>query len=101
LEDIVNTKRVIGIIILIIGIIAILVANYVRGRLAEAEGTVQKGTSLFSGSSVGNQVGQTVGGAVEGKIASYNGPVMVLMIGGIILVVIGAGMALFCRKKSR
>lgn len=96
-----NAKRIIGIIILIVGIIAILVANYVKGRLAEAEGTVHKGTSMLSGTSVGGQVGKSVGGAIENKIASYNTPVMILMIGGIVLVVIGAGMALFCRKKSR
>ncbi len=96
-----NTKRIIGIVILIIGIIAILYANYQKGRIAEAEGNVKKGTSLFSGNSVGGQVGQAVGGAMEGKISSYNTPVMLLMVGGIVLVVIGAGMALLCRKKSR
>jgi predicted MFS family arabinose efflux permease len=100
MEEIMNTKRIIGIVILIIGIIAILFANHEKGRIAEAEGNVEKGTSLFSGHSAGSQVGQAFGGAMEGKISSYNTPVMILMIGGIVLVVIGAGMAFFCRKKK-
>jgi hypothetical protein len=99
MEDIVNIKRIIGIIILIVGIIVILFANYEKGRIAKAQGNIQKGTSLFSGHSVGDQVGQAVGGAMESKVSSYSTPVMILMIGGIVLIVIGAGMALFCRKK--
>ena len=96
-----STKRITGIIILIIGIIVILYANHLKGRIAEAEGNVQKGTSLFSGHSAGSQVGQAVGGAIEGKISSYSTPVMLLMIGGIVIAIIGAGMALFCKKKKR
>jgi len=94
-----STKRIIGIVILIIGIIAILYANYQKGRIAEAEGNIQKGTSLFSGQSVGGQVGKAYGGAMEDKVSSYNTPVMLLMVGGVVLVIIGAGMALFCKKK--
>ncbi len=96
-----NTKRIIGIVILIIGIIAILYANYQRKRIAEAHGNIEKGTSMFSGSSVGSGVGKAVGGAMDSKVSSYNAPVMMLMIGGIVLVVIGAGMAFFCRCKRR
>lgn len=92
-----NKKRIIGIVILIIGVIAVIYANHLKGRIANAEGNVQRGTSLFGG----NPVGEAVGGAMEGKISSHKGPVMMLMIGGIILVVIGGGMALFCRAKRR
>jgi len=97
----VNKKRIIGIVILIVGIIFIVYANYQKGRIADAEGNVETGKSFFSGSSVGSKVGDVVGGAVGGKISSYKGPVMMLMIGGIVLVVVGAGMALFCKKKRR
>jgi hypothetical protein len=96
-----NTKRVIGIVVLIVGIIAILYANYQKGRIANAEGTIEKGMSLFSGHSAGSQAGRSIGGAMEGKVGSYNTPVMLLMIGGIVLVIIGGGMALFCGKKRR
>jgi hypothetical protein len=94
-----NTKRIIGIVVLVIGIIAILYANHQKKRIAEAQGNIEKGTSMFSGSSVGSEVGRTVGGAMESKVSSYNAPVMMLMIGGIVLVVIGAGMVFFCRCK--
>lgn len=96
-----NTKRTIGIIILIIGIIVIIYANYQKGRIAEAQGNIEKGTSLFSGNSVGGQVGKSIGGAMESKVSSYNTPVMLLMTGGIILVIVGAGMALFCKTRKR
>jgi hypothetical protein len=99
MKGIMNTKRIIGIIILIIGVIVIIYANHLKGRLAEAQGNIQKGTSLFSGNSVSGQVGKAVGGALEGKVSSYNTPVMLLMIGGIVIAIIGAGMVLFCRKK--
>jgi hypothetical protein len=89
----------IGIVILIIGVIAILYANYQKGRIANAEGNIKKGESFFSGSSGG--VGNAIGGAMEGKVSSYKTPVMILMIGGIVLVVIGGGMALFCGGKKK
>jgi hypothetical protein len=101
MEEVVSTKRITGIVILIIGIIVILYANHLKGRIADAEGNIQKGTSFFSGHSAGSQVGQAVGGAMEGKVASYSTPVMLLMIGGIVIAIIGAGMALFCKKKRR
>jgi hypothetical protein len=99
MEEIVSVKRIIGIIILIIGVIVILFANYEKGRIAKAEGNIKKGTSLFSGHSAGSEAGRSVGGAMENKVASYSTPVMILKIGGIVLVVIGVCMALFCRKK--
>jgi predicted MFS family arabinose efflux permease len=101
MEEIMSTKRIIGIVVIIVGIIAICYANYQRHRIAEAQGNIKKGTGLFSGSSTGNQVGQAVGGVMEGKVSSYNTPVMLLMIGGIVLVVVGAGMVFFCCKKKK
>jgi hypothetical protein len=92
----VNTKRIIGIVVLIVGIIAVIYASHLKGRIASSESNVKTGTSLFGG----NPVGSAVGGVMEGKISSYKGPVMMLMIGGIILVVVGAGMALFCRGRK-
>ncbi len=89
----------VGIVILIVGVIAIIYANYQNGRIAHAEGSIKKGESFFSGSSGG--VGNAIGGAMEGKVSSYKTPVMLLMIGGIVLVVIGGGMALFCGRKRR
>ncbi|MGC1878211.1 MAG: hypothetical protein WA347_05710 [Rhabdochlamydiaceae bacterium] len=96
-----NTKRIVGGVIAVVGIVVILFANHLKERLANAQGNVEKGTSLFSGSSGGSQAGRSVGGMMENKIASYNTPVMLLMIGGIALVVIGGCMVLFCCKKKR
>ena len=96
-----NTKRIVGLVILIVGIIAIIYGGYQKRRITEAQGNVQKGTSLFSGNSASEQIGQSVGGAIENKITSYNAPVMMLMIGGIILAIIGGGMFLCCGKKRK
>jgi uncharacterized membrane protein YgdD (TMEM256/DUF423 family) len=96
-----NSKRIIGLVIFIIGIILICYASYQKHRIAEAQGNIQKGTSLFSGSSVGSQVGKSVGGEMEKKVSSYNTPVMLVMIAGIILLIIGAAMVLFCGKRKR
>jgi hypothetical protein len=101
MEEMMSTKRIVGIVIVIIGIIVICYANYQKHRIAEAQGNIKKGTSLFSGSSTGGQVGQAVGGVMEGKVSSYNTPVMLLLIGGIVLVIVGAGMVLFCKKRRK
>ncbi len=93
----VNKKRIIGVAVLIVGIIAVIYASHLKGRIGSSESNVREGTTLFGG----NPVGNAVGGVMEGKISSYKGPVMMLMIGGIILIVVGGGMALFCRYRGR
>jgi hypothetical protein len=92
-----NTKRIIGVVVLIVGIIAVIYASHLKGRIASSESNVKEGTGLFGN----NPLSGAVGGVMQGKINSYKGPVMLLMIGGIILVVVGAGMALFCGCRGR
>ena len=96
-----NTKRGIGLIVFVVGIIFILYANYQQNRVAEAQENVQKGKSLFSEHNIRSKAGQEVGTAIQNKLSTYNTPLKILMIGGIIFVIIGGGMALFCRKKSK
>jgi uncharacterized protein YpmB len=107
--NVVNTKRTIGIILIVVGVITVFYANFQKQRIAEAGAKayqqIEQGNQLFQG----NPVGQALGGAATGsfkkktasEIAKYNHLVQIVMIGGIIVAVVGAGMAIFCSKKTK
>jgi hypothetical protein len=90
-----SKKKVAGLVVLLAGVVLFIFAKYEQHRVGDAKSMVGKGTSLFSGSAVGN----TVGGVLEGKVSQYDTPLKVCEIGGIILVILGAGIFYFSRKK--
>jgi hypothetical protein len=104
-----NIKRAIGILLLIIGVFTIFYANYLKAEIAaagaDAYDKINRSSKLFQG----NPVSEAFGGAMTGKlkkktaseIARYNQMVQYLLIGGIVVAVVGGGMAIFCTKKQR
>ncbi len=90
-----GTKRMAGIVVLILGIAMIIYAVHSMNRIAEAKGTANAITSPFSG----NPVGKIVHEAAEQETSKYDTTVMVLLISGIVLTVAGCGIALLCPKK--
>jgi len=90
-----GTKKFIGIIVLLIGVVLIGFSIYAKGRIASAKGTVDTVTSPFSG----NTAGKIIGGEAKKAASQYDTKVQMILIGGIVLAVIGGGMVLFCRKK--
>lgn len=92
-----STKRIVGFVLLIVGIIAIIYAVHSMNRISSAKSEIQTLASPFSGSSGG----RAVGGMLEGKASQYDSTVRMLFIGGIILVVVGGGVVLFSRKRKR
>jgi LPXTG-motif cell wall-anchored protein len=92
-----SSKRITGIVVLIIGVVLIIFAVHSMNRISEAKGEIHSLTSPFSG----NSVGKTIGGVMGNKAGQYDTTVMMLLIGGIILAVVGGGVVLFCRKKKR
>jgi ascorbate-specific PTS system EIIC-type component UlaA len=90
-----NFKQIIGLILIIIGAIVLIYALYARSRVSEVKKEIGKSSGLFSDNPVNKQIGQ----ALEKKVGSYDMPIMVGMIGGIVLVIIGVGTMVYCRRR--
>ncbi len=92
-----KSKKITGLVVLIIGVVLIIVSMYAKYRIGEIKGEVHQGTSLMSG----NRVGKEIGNVIEGKASAYDTTVQLCLIGGIILVVVGGGIMLFSGKRKR
>ncbi|HEY2811166.1 MAG TPA: hypothetical protein VGJ00_07260 [Rhabdochlamydiaceae bacterium] len=92
-----STKRIVGCVVLIVGIVLIIFSVYEMNRISRAKGAIHTLSSPFSGSSAG----KTAGHVMEGKASQYDTPVMILLIGGIACTVVGGYLVLFCKKKKR
>lgn len=90
-----KAKKTVGIVLIVIGVIIFLLGLYAKGRVSEAKENVQKSTGMFSN----NPVNKQIGGALEKKIGAYDAPILWTMIGGIVVVVIGAGVLVCCRRR--
>lgn len=93
-----NIRRTIGLIIFIVGTILILSADYQQNQIAESKGYIQKGSSLFSGCE--SEVGRIVSSTTSLDLTSYKVSLRILNYAGIVLVIIGASMALSGQKKK-
>ncbi len=90
-----NTKKLSGIIALVVGVGLIGLSVYIHHRMKEAS----EGFGRVSGFFPKNEVGGAVEHAVQGKIASY-GPVATLsLVSGIILIVGGGYVSYRFRKR--
>jgi hypothetical protein len=107
--------RILGVLFILVGIAALGGSMYISNQVAEgevkikkAESAVDKGNALFSLSPVTKELGQSItdsaGKKIEAgkqQIAQYTELAGQLKIGGIILIVIGAGLFLIRPKKRR
>ncbi len=85
-----------GLVVLLAGVALFIFAKYEQHRVGDAKGMFSRGTSMFSGNAVGN----SIGGYVEGNLSQYDTPLKLCEIGGLILIVLGAGVLYFARKKK-
>jgi hypothetical protein len=90
-----NTKKFVGLIVLLIGVVLVVFSIYAKGRISSAKGTVEKVTSPFSGSE-GGKIAAREGNRMASQ---YDTKVQMILIGGIILVIVGGGIIFFGRKK--
>ena len=90
-------KRIISFAMLALGVALVIFALYERGRIARAHGDISRGGSFFRD----NPVSELVTGSLQSKVSSYEGPVLVCLIAGIVITVVGAGMTIACFKKSK
>jgi hypothetical protein len=107
-------RTVSAVIILIVGIALIGFSRYIthevesgKLQIADAQGKVDKGNSLFSGDPVTKQIGKGLTGGAQKKIDAgqqqinfYEGVASVTLIGGIVCVIVGVS-CFFLRKKKK
>ncbi len=89
-----NIKQKVGLVASLLGIFLIVFALQSRGRISEAKSTVHSVSSRISNSSIGKMAS----GQMERTVSQYDTKVMLCLIGGIILLVAGAGGAYYYRK---
>ncbi len=106
-------NKVLGIVILIIGIVMLGASFYIknqvlqgRAEISSAQSKVDTGTSLFNMSSTTKPVGGAVFGGAQSQINAgsaqadyYAQMANWLQIGGIILIIVGAGIIFLSGRK--
>lgn len=106
-------RKMHGIVMLVLGVIAMAFSVYIRkqveegeGRISRAQKTVNQSRGLFNLSPVTKGIGDAVTGGAQKKIDKgilqvqhYNDLAGWLQIGGIIFIIAGAGIAIFAKKK--
>lgn len=110
-----NWKQIIGILVIVLGIALIIFVVQGNKKLEEGREEISSGKKkvkqtqqLFSFTPVTKQFGQGLTSGAQGKIAEgeltieqYEKIFMWCKIGGIALIVVGAGLILFCRTKRK
>ena len=108
-------KKTYGIIAVILGVICIGLSSYIKSQveagqeeISSAQRKVDRGNSLFSLTPLTKGIGKGVTSGAQDqinegilKIEQYNNLAGYLQIGGIILVLGGAAVAIFMKKNSR
>jgi hypothetical protein len=110
-----NLKQGIGILFIVVGIALLIFVFYGKGQIEEGRDQIASGKQkvkqtqqMFSFTPVTKQVGQGLTSGAQDKIATgeltieqYEAIFMWCEIGGIALLVVGAGLVLFCGRKKR
>ena len=91
-----NYKRIVGLVVLIIGIGLIAYALHSMKRIVDAKSEIGTYTKPFSK----NPIGKAVEDTLMKKASEYDTEVRWLLIGGITLVAIGGIVIIIYRKKS-
>jgi len=107
-------KRILGIIIIVIGLSLIASSFYIKSRvksgrkqISEAKGNVRRGKQLFSLNPITKEIGKGVTSSAERKIKAgsakadnYDMLALWFQLGGGVFIIIGAGLIFFSRKKK-
>ncbi len=91
-----SKKKMIGLVAMLVGVVLFIFAKYEQHRVSGAKESYGRGASMFSG----NATGDAVGGYMQGQLSQYDTSLRLCEIGGIILIVLGAGVLYFARKKK-
>ena len=90
-----TTRKIVSIILVLLGLVVFLFAMYAKHRVGEVKRSVHNGTQLFSN----NPVDKEITKALNEKLGSYDMPILWAMIGGVVLVVLGVGTFAYGKKR--
>ena len=111
---IVNFKQILGAIIFVGGIVLLFIAHYINVQVEQgntdifnAQSKVDSSNSLFNMSPYSKPIGQGLTSGAQkqidegkGTVAYYTVMAQRCQIGGIVAIVVGAGMMFFLRRKK-
>jgi hypothetical protein len=89
-------KCAIGLVLFILGLILIGFSIYGKDRIAAVKSKISMGSQAASH---GGMMGKKAAQYANDKASSYDSTVMLVMIGGIVIAVVGAGMMIRYKKK--
>ncbi len=95
MEGCMRKKMIAAIVLIVLGVAGFLYAVNGMKRISNAKEGVNMVTSPFSG----NAAGKAAGNVLKGEASKYDTQVMILLVGSIILVVVGAAILIKGRKK--
>lgn len=109
-----NWKRILGIIVVVLGIACIFFSNYItdqvnegKGQIKSAQKKVDTGTGILSLSPYTKDVGEKLSDSAQKKIDEgkaqvtyYEGIAGQLQVGGIVLIIAGAVLIIIGRRKK-
>lgn len=109
-----STQKIFGIALIVIGAVMLFFSNYIAEQVTSGKLQIQEGQrkvdtadSLFSQSKYTKPMGQMFTGSAQKRIDAgqtevdkYESISNNLKIGGIVLIVIGAGVLFFSRKRK-
>ena len=94
-------KQWIGVVLAVLGVIALSFSYYIKGRVGEEMGQLKTFTSPLSRAGEGGKMaGGLIEGRASGEAAGYMQTAKMLMVGGIVLLVAGGVMFLLYGKKK-
>ncbi len=91
-----HSKKLIGLVVLAIGVGLMAFAMHSMYRITEAKKEVNDVQGLISD----NPVGSVVGKDLQKEVSQYDVEVMWALIGGVVLVFVGGGTLIFARKRK-
>lgn len=89
-----KTKKIISMILVLLGLILFGLGLYVNHRINQAKGAIH----ATSGFLPDNAIDREIRDSIDSKLGAYRIPIIVALTGGTVLVILGTGM--FFRKKN-
>ncbi len=90
-----KTCKIVSCLLVLLGAILFAVAMYAKVRVKAIKSTVDTGSKFFSH----NPIDQGIGKGLDAKFASYNTPIVLGMVGGVVLVAVGLGVFIYGRRR--
>ncbi len=95
-----NIKRLIGFVMIAVGIYLIFFAMHAMHQIHAAKGFIDNMQDFFTKNPTWNPIITFFGGKAREKVSSYDLPALLTLIAGIALTVSGLVVSIFAKKKK-